>query len=315
MSWTPKGKAYKRFLPKRGTVLVPMSDRASALEAMGLFAPVRWQARLAGWVARGLVRVLGPTVLPGRAFEWECPIPPEVWEQLIADWSGRWGSFETIAVYERGHISHPGLALLFMRHGTPIAFVKVRQTDLESLKNEARAMQLVWQHQPRSFSVPEPLAYGEVGVWHYLAMSPLPGRTHSVPRRTVVAPIIEDIQSALRDLPRAPDTPAHWEPMHGDFTPWNLRLVRSEGLVLIDWEFSGWGPPGADEVLYTTTKAVSSKRRPDRFDEAEAVEFWHARISNWPNLSGRFGKYRNAMLRALEQSHPGRQGDKKNKSQ
>jgi hypothetical protein len=279
-----------------------MSDRASALVAMGLFTPVKWQARFAGWVARGLVRVFGPRMLPGRAFEWDCPITPEIWEQLIAEWAAHWGTFETIAVYERTHISHPGLGFLFMRHGTPIAFAKVRQTDVESLENEARAMRLVWRHQPSSFNIPEPLAYGRVGAWHYLAMSPLPGGSHSVPRSTLLDPIIEDIHMALQDLPREPSAPGHWEPMHGDLTPWNLRRIASGGLVLIDWECSGWGPPGTDEVLYAMTNAVASGRRPTQVDAAEAVEFWHARISSWPNLSGRAGEYRKAMLRALEQS-------------
>lgn len=303
MSWIPQGKTYKRFLPRRGVVLVPMSDRASALRAMGLLAPVKWQVRLAGWAARGLVRVFGPGILPGPAFEWDSPIPPETWGQLITEWVGNWGRIETIAVYERGHVSHPGLGLLLMRDGEPIVFVKVRQTDVEALRNEARAMRLVWSHQPRSFGIPQPLADGQVDDWHYLAMSPLPGGSHSVPKSTLLDPIIEDIRVALQDLPREPSVPEHWEPMHGDFTPWNLRRAEGGELVLIDWEFAGWGPPGADEVLYAMTNAVTSGRRPDPVHATEAVEFWHARISSWPNLSGRFGNYRKAMLRALDQAH------------
>lgn len=305
MSWTLQGKAYKRFLPKRGAILVPMSDRASALEAMGLFSPVKWQARLAGWSARGLIRVLGPSMLPGRAFEWDCPIPMHIWDALVTEWTRCWGPIDNIAVYERTHRTHPGLAFLFMRGGTPVAFAKVRQTDVESLKNEALAMGLVWQQQPSSFSVPEPLAYGQVGAWHYLAVSPLPSGSHSIPRDIFLDPIIEDVHLALEEFPRDPEVPSHWQPMHGDFTPWNLRRLARGDLVLIDWEYAGWGPPRADEVLYATTYAVASGRRPRQVSAAEAIEFWHARICSWPNVSGRDGKYRREMLRALEWSHPG----------
>lgn len=303
MNWTLEGKVYKRFVPRRGAVLVPMSDRASALEALGLFTPVKWQARFAGWAARGVVRLLGPRVLPGRAFEWHCPIPPEIWEQLTTEWTGYWGPTDTIAVYERTFVSWPGLGLLFMRRGAPIAFVKVRQTDTELLQNEARAIELVWSHQPSSFKAVKPLAYGQVGSWHYLAMSPLPRGSHTVPGNTFLDPVIEDIHIALQDFPREPGLASHWEPMHGDLTPWNLRRVAGDQLVLIDWECAGWGPPDADRVLFAMTTAVATGRRAERIDATEAVEFWRARISSHPNLSGRAGEYKRAMLRALEQSH------------
>jgi len=68
--------------------------------------------------------------------------------------------------------------------------------------------------------------------------------------------------------------------MHGDCTPWNLRLVGSD-LFLFDWESAAWGPPGADEVMYRST-ALSLKLEPSaEFQEAaarfpEAVAYWRA---------------------------------------
>ncbi len=279
-----------------------MSDRASALRALGLLAPVKWRARVAGRVARGLVHVLGPRALPGPAFEWRGPITPEVWEQLITEWTRCWGAIDTIGIYERPHVNRPGLALLLMRDGDPIAFVKLRQTDVESLHTEAAAMQSVWHCQPGSFSIPEPLGEGRAGEWHYLAISPLPDGAHRAPGDIPLGLIIDDIQVALQDLAREPGVPEHWRPMHGDFTPWNLRRLKTGSLVLIDWEYADWGPPRADEVMYSVTSSVAMGLEPTRIDAAEAIEFWHARISSWPHIAGPDGKYRRAMLDTLEQS-------------
>jgi hypothetical protein len=294
MSWSPQGRAYKRFPPRRGAVLVPMSDRASALRSLALLAPVKWRARAAGKVARGLVHAFGPRALPGSAFEWRGPVAPEIWERLITEWTECWGTIDTVGIYERPHVNRPGLAL------DPIAFVKLRQTDVESLRTEATAMQSVWRYRPSSFSIPEPLADGRTGEWHYLAISPLPDGTHAAPGHVPLDAIVDDIQAALETLTREPDIPGHWRPMHGDLTPWNLRRLKGGSLVLIDWEYAGWGPPKADQVMYSVTSSVAMGSEPTKIDAVEAIDFWHDRISSWPHIAGPDGEYRRAMLATLE---------------
>lgn len=279
-----------------------MSDRASALRSLALLAPVRLRARIAGKVARGLVYAFGPRALPGSAFEWRGPVTPEIWEQLITQWTECWGAIDTVGIYERPHVNRPGLALLLMRDGDPVAFVKLRQTDVESLHTEATAMRSVWRYQPGSFGIPEPLTDGSAGEWYYLAISPLPDGTHVAPGQVPLDAIIADIQAALETLARDPDVPEHWQPMHGDLTPWNLRRLKGGSLVLIDWEYAGWGPPKADQVMYSVTSSVAMGSRLIRMDAAEAIEFWHARISSWPHIPGSDGEYRRAMLAALERS-------------
>ena len=75
----------------------------------------------------------------------------------------------------------------------------------------------------------------------------------------------------------APATSTHWEPMHGDFTPWNLRTKRNQSLFLIDWEDAGWAPPGADEVYYRVVERVLGKAAVvPRLDEPRA--FWIERL-------------------------------------
>jgi glycosyltransferase involved in cell wall biosynthesis len=52
-------------------------------------------------------------------------------------------------------------------------------------------------------------------------------------------------------LERPRDIPPHWQPIHGDLVPWNLREDDRRQLWLLDWEDAGWGPPLADIVRYT----------------------------------------------------------------
>ena len=40
---------------------------------------------------------------------------------------------------------------------------------------------------------------------------------------------------------RCPEIPPHWQPMHGDLVPWNLREDERGQLWLLDWEDAGWG--------------------------------------------------------------------------
>jgi thiamine kinase-like enzyme len=47
--------------------------------------------------------------------------------------------------------------------------------------------------------------------------------------------------------------------VHGDLTPWNLRRTP-RGLVLFDWESTGWGEPGSDLALYR--RSCDEVRRP-----------------------------------------------------
>jgi aminoglycoside phosphotransferase (APT) family kinase protein len=66
--------------------------------------------------------------------------------------------------------------------------------------------------------------------------------------------------------------------MHGDLTPWNLRRVAGR-VWLLDWEAAGWGPPGADLVLWHAAAAAvrGGRGRPSPF--GEAVAFWRGVVS------------------------------------
>lgn len=75
--------------------------------------------------------------------------------------------------------------------------------------------------------------------------------------------------------------------MHGDFTPWNLRRLANGDLALLDWEGAGWGPPGADEVLYRAAATAVLGAPPVRVEAPEAIRFWRERLER--RLSGQVG--------------------------
>jgi aminoglycoside phosphotransferase (APT) family kinase protein len=88
--------------------------------------------------------------------------------------------------------------------------------------------------------------------------------------------------------------------MHGDLTPWNLRQLGDGRLVLFDWEEAGWGPPGADEVLYRATASVLRREPPGRLAAGEAAEFWQDRIRRKSGRRERDEKLATSLLAVLE---------------
>jgi len=254
-----------------------MSSRGAALAGLGLYSPCRARGVWAQRAARAWVAILGPRALPGRSFPW-VPVSEGEWQELSETWRRELGEFDDVAGYSRTQTSRGGVGLLLLRNGSAIAFVKLRQGDHGRLANERCSLEAAWRHQPRAFGVPEPLRFGSVGDWQYLAAAPLPPGLHRPARHPPLRAIVEEIEAALADLPRPPGTPDHWRPMHGDFAPWNLRQVRGGSLVLMDWENAGWAPPGADEVYYRATRAALRYRIAERSDAREAVQFWRERV-------------------------------------
>jgi len=75
--------------------------------------------------------------------------------------------------------------------------------------------------------------------------------------------ISEQVPSLLAgQVPRPPDLPVHWVPIHGDMTPWNLRVDVRGRLWLTDWESATWGPPAADLVRFALSARSIQERDP-----------------------------------------------------
>jgi glycosyltransferase involved in cell wall biosynthesis len=275
-------RRYKDFPPGWGHIKVPVSSRSAALAGLALYTPCLPRGIWAQRAATVCVAIVGPRVLPGPSFPW-IPMSEMEWLELSEALRREVGVFDDVAGYSRLQVSRAGVALLLLHRGSPTAFVKLRRGDSGSLANEKRALDAVWSYRPRTFQIPEPLQFGCAGGWHYLVSAPLPPGLRRPPRNPPLPTILEEIDAALDGLPRPPEAPDHWRPMHGDFAPWNLRELRRGSLALIDWENAGWAPPGADEILYRATWAAISRRAPARCASHEAVEFWRERVPDRPD--------------------------------
>lgn len=199
-------------------------------------------------------------------------MPEDQWQHLVATWRRELGQFSGFALIVRPQHSRSGFALLLLESGTPVAFVKVRD-DPGPLHREHQALDLL-SARPRGVQVPVPLASGAGGNWTWLAMSPMTDRPHHPEPNAPVEELVTELQDRLAVLPRLIDTPAHWRPMHGDLTPWNLRCADGRRWLL-DWEEVGYGPPGADALYYQLTAAsVNVPALPLTTVSDEAVAFW-----------------------------------------
>ena len=299
-------ESFKQFPPRSGAVRVPTSSRANALAGLTMYCPCKPAAVFAHRVAWLSTALLGPGVLPGRRRPWESPIESQVWTELLEAWSPVVGSFDTFAVYERPPGPRPGLAILLIKGGQPVGFVKVRRNDPEALLNEATALKLVWASRPRSFLVSEPLDTGEIAGWHYLLVTPSQSRLHRMLRDRPLDHIIEDVQVGLAGLPRSASAPRHWVPMHGDLSVWNLRqAVFGRTLPsLMDWEYAGWGPPGADETWYQASLAAVTGDAPPVSTAEEAILYWEAWVGSWSTADPKEAQGVTSLLEALAAMRP-----------
>ncbi len=271
--------SHRLFPPGSGHVVVPTSSRAAAKAGLSLYTPSRTRGAIVRRLAWFAVGVVAPWAVPGVSVDWSPPMESETWEVLSERWMSNVGPFEQVAVHQRRQASRVGFAVLLLRAGNPVAFAKLRAAD--GFGSEVRALQLFESNPQNVFQVPRVLDAGTAGRWSFVLTTALKPSLHRVPRDPQLPTVTATIAEVLQGLDRAPGTPAHWTPMHGDLTPWNLRESPRGTLTLIDWEDATWGPPGADEVLYRVSAAAVRRRGyvPDPWHE-DAVGFWIERLES-----------------------------------
>ena len=268
----------KSFPPGRGNLKVPTTSRGDAVAGLALYSASRRNALRLQGAASLLVRALGAWALPGRAEVWAPPIDADVADELRDRIEDAVGPSDAVAGYVPRQSERAGFCMLLRRGGRSIGFVKVRPDDeAGSLATECCALSHVARAEVSTFHSPAPIALGTIGRWQYLVTEALPPLLHRPPTSAPIDAIAAEIAAALAGVARPADVPAHWQPMHGDLAPWNLRQIAGT-LHLIDWEDVDWGPPHADAVYYRATDAALRGREPVRIDAAEAVRFWRARV-------------------------------------
>lgn len=269
---------YKDFPPGWNHILVPIESKAAAKAGLAMYTPCRRRGEAIQTLAWRGVDWFGPGILPGPTVEWSPPGPAERWDELLTRLGRLVGEIDGHVVYERRE-QRPGVLLVLLRSGAPVAFVKLRLEPDEAFANEARALELVAKSDHPSFAAPQAMGSGMLDDWTYLVTSPLPAGRHRMLTGGPPPDLYRDVVGSLTGLERPQETPDHWQPMHGDLTPWNLRSFGN-GPWLIDWESAGWGPPHADEVLYRASAAALGRPvgSPPPQGIGEAVDHWRVEI-------------------------------------
>ena len=270
--------SHKRFPPLGGHILVPVSSIQQALAGLSLYTPSRRRGLLLRSAAERWVRLLGPRALPGRRVSITTMPIAGGWDGLEALLRREVGPFDAVAVHFRRRPHRPGAAILLLSHDRPLAFVKIGPDS--GIENEQRVLALMDRSgRPPAFEAPLPLGLHTIGETRVAAMTVIPHSHHRPMARPPLAEVIEDVQHSLRHLPRPNTIPPHWQPMHGDLSPWNLRIDSAGRVILFDWEEAGFGPPGADEVYYAiTSAALGFPRRAVAGAGDEAMGFWQTRL-------------------------------------
>lgn len=269
---------FKRFPPRSGPVLVPITHRGAARTALALFGTSRPAALLAQRAVWTLAGVWGTRAIPGPTVTWEPREAAEDWQALLVEWSTRVGPFDHLAVHERRQTTRAGVGVLLLQGAYPVGFVKARVDDQGGLRREEEVLRALGSGTA-AVLVPAPLGSGVLGRWSWLATTALPTGLHrpasGLPPGTILGLLQERLRPALQAFPSTPVPPPHWTPMHGDLAPWNLRQLAGGRLALLDWEDASWGPPGADEVYFTATSSALGRHGPSRAPRfPEAVDYW-----------------------------------------
>jgi len=269
---------YKTFPPKWRHIKIPTTSKKAAKAGLALYAPCRPRGILlqkAAWLS---VAAFGPWVLPGRSVPFHPP-DQEAWLGLVKQWNHQLGPIDGWAIIERRQASRSGLAALLLRKDTPVAFVRVIPGFDPARDLEVESLRLMGETRPSAFWVPRIIGSGSVGNWGFVALTPLAPAIHKPPKDPPLRAIISEIQVGLAALFRPDGIPSSWQPMHGDFTPWNLRQTADGSLALLDWETTGWGPPEADLTLYRASEAALGWRSDVSDGDASAASFWRSRLN------------------------------------
>lgn len=274
---------FKSIPPRKGHVDIPMSSRRAAQAGLALYTACQPHALWAQRATWHVIALLGPRALPGRAYTWDPLTGGEHWDRLTEIWRREIGAFDSYALHRRRPLVRSGFGALLLRRGEPLAFVKLRKDYPAPLEHERVALEALARRPPHSFEAPRPLAWGESDGWSFLALSAMPRRVHTVvkdpPFRDILADMAETIGT---ELGRPASVPFHWVPLHGDFTPWNLRSFGNGRIVLLDWEEFGWAPPAADIVWYDAVSYIKGLPLPPSGipHTEEAMRFWLAYLES-----------------------------------
>lgn len=292
-----------RFPPPRGSILLPKYSQAASLAGIASLSACRPLSRAVRAGSWWVVKILGPRLLPFPRGMWAPPVAEEEWQELMARWIALIGPIEAFAVYETSQAERSGLALLAVGSAGVTGFIKVRPPGHTTVEVEA----LTAASATTTVLCPQVLGAGELGDSSYLVTTAFPSRLHRPPKPDGIPRVADDVSRSLADVSRPSGIPDYWEPMHGDFAPWNLRELRGHGLILFDFEHAGWAPACSDLVFYAAACSALGVAGPGLGERevGPAVDYWLTRLPERMGEDGRDQRLFRGMMGFLRANSSG----------
>lgn len=247
---------WQRLPMGRGRILIP-ADIGRIPQGVWLHAACRPLALAAcntiGQLSKASIALLR------RGFEdWTLPIESSAWDEWLGDVAGFTGAMPSHWLVMPAPDEHRARFSVILLDGDLEQVAYARWTLNPANALSIRAEEELTRDPPATFRHPALLASGLIDGWTFTLSAPLSPGPH---RPATLTPelrrsIVTEIQERL-----APLVPEGETPVHGDFTPWNVRAIRGE-VVVIDWEQFGSGPVAADELWHVVTGALATGGNP-----------------------------------------------------
>jgi hypothetical protein len=244
--------------PATGHIWVPRASARAAASGLSMHSPcVPWKV-LAQRVLYAGVRLGGARFLPGERASWDDPIASAVFTDFVRQWRDAFGVWDSAALYRRPQSARAGCALLLLRQGRGVGFVRIT-ADSSKAENEFAVMSGVAAARPSTFTVASPVGWGAEAGHAWVGTRSVPNYPLGAVRRPALRlAVTQELDAILDDvLPRPDDTPPHWRGSHGDLAPWNLRTDLAGVVRVIDWEDAGFAPVGVDLLYGGLTSALT----------------------------------------------------------
>ena len=243
-------------------MIVHGSSGRSATGVKALAGTSDWRRALLDTFGVGILAAVGANRLPTTDWpQW----PPVEWHALDAGLRRRLAGFRILGAVVPRQPDRHRLSLVGGISGT-LVVVKLGRPD-DGLEREALVLEMLARNPLPSIATAALLDAGTIEIEdHAVAFLASSGLSIHRQRPAIDEPLRtfeSDLAERLGGLPPPADARSKSTdgliPVHGDLTPWNLRRTP-RGLVLFDWEATGWGAPGSDLARYR--RSCNEVRRP-----------------------------------------------------
>lgn len=262
------------FPPGPAGVLLPRDDRRCAALGVTLYTASSPRALGAQWAAWFWLRLAGPRLLPGPRETITFPYLNEISHSLGLRDPG----LGSAAVYRRRDKVRSGVTFVAVGSSSPPLLIKVRDRH-DQLQREQHMLATIADSGVRHFHAPRPIGMGTLSDGRAWSAQEMVFATPHFPATRLNVQLLDELAEVLSDgVPRPDGVPPGWRPMHGDLTPWNLRIDHRGRRWLFDWEDAGYAPAGSDEGYFHAALGLIRRTRPMPAIPSEAAAFWIERV-------------------------------------